>query len=106
MGKGGEWASRSLVVSAVVTWVLANGVDLLSMLYAVQMGEVTFRNARLGSAEFYLVYAGFRLLGTMAVGLAIGFVSKHWPTVRSTAWSALTAFSLVTAFTAWWRLYR
>jgi len=36
--------------------------------------------------------------------LLVLFVDKHWPALRSTAWSALTAFALVTALAAWWRL--
>jgi hypothetical protein len=105
MSKRAVWGPRLLAATAVLTWALANGVDVLSMLFLVQIGGVAFPSARLRPAEFFLVYAGFRLLGAIAVGLAIVFVTKHWPAVRSAAWSALTAFSLVTAVTAWLRLY-
>jgi hypothetical protein len=100
------WVPRLVAATAVLTWALANGMDLLSMLFQVQLGGVALASARLRPGEFLLIYTGFRLLGAIAVGLTISFVSKHWPTVRSAAWSALTAFSLVTALTAWLRLHQ
>jgi len=104
MSKRDVWVPRLLAATAVLTWVVANGMDVLSMQFAVQFGGLAFPTARLRPAEFLLIYAGFRLLGTIAVALAILFVLKYWPAVRSAAWSALTAFSLVTALAAWWRL--
>lgn len=106
MNKRAVWVPRLVAATAVLTWVLANGMDLLSMLFIVQLGEVAFAGARLHPGEFLLIYTGFRLLGAIAVGLMIAFVSKHWPAVRAAAWSALTAFSLVTALTAWLRLHQ
>jgi hypothetical protein len=94
-----------LAASAVLTWVLANGMDMLSMLSAVQVGG-GFAFARFRPAEFLLIYSALRVLGTIALVLLVLFVAKHWPTLRSTAWSALTAFALVTALTAWWRLHQ
>lgn len=92
-----------LAASAVLTWVLANGMDVLSMLSVVQLGG-GFAFARFRPAEFLLIYFWLRVLGTIAIALLILFVAKHWPALRSAAWSALTAFALVTAVTAWWRL--
>ena len=105
MSKRAVWASRLVAVAAVVTWVLANGVDVISMLFLVQSGGVALSSARLYPGEFFVVYTGFRLLGAIAIALTIAFVGKHWPAMRSAAWSALTAFSLVTVVTAWLRLY-
>jgi hypothetical protein len=95
-----------VAATAAITWVLANGVDLLSMLLLVQGGGVVYPSARLYPAEFFLLYTGFRVLGAIAVVLAVAFVAKHWPALRSSAWSALTAFSFVAALTAWLRLRR
>jgi len=107
MSKQALWVPRLLAATAVLTWVLANGMDVLSMLFAVQLGGgFAFATARLRPAEFFLIYAGFRLLGTIAVALFVLFVLKYWPAVRSAAWSALTAFALVTALAAWWRLHQ
>lgn len=94
---------RLLAASAVLTWILANGMDVLSMFSAVQVGA-GFAFARIRPAEFLLIYTGLRVLGAIAIVLLVLFVAKHWPALRSTAWSALTAFALVTALAAWWRL--
>jgi hypothetical protein len=104
MSKQALWVSRSLAASAVLTWALANGMDVLSMFYVVQLGG-GFRFARFRPAEFLVIYTGLRVLGAIAVALLILFVAKHWPALRSVAWSALTAFALLTAVAAWWRLY-
>lgn len=106
MNNRATWVPRLVAATAVVTWVLANGVDVLSMLFVVQLGGVVFPVARLHPAEFVLLYAGFRALGAIAVALAIALVAKHWSALRSAAWSALTAFSLVTALVAWLRLHQ
>jgi hypothetical protein len=103
MSKQALWMPRLLAASAALTWVLANGMDILSMLSVVQLGG-GFAFARYRPAEFLLIYAGLRGLGTIAIVLLILFVAKHWDALRSTAWSALTAFALVTALAAWWRL--
>ena len=100
------WVPRLLAATAMLTWALANGVDIFSVLFLVQTGGLALPVARLRPAEFFLAYAGLRLLGAIAVALAIPFVSKHWPAARSAAWSGLTAFSLVTTLAAWLRLYR
>ncbi len=98
-----RWMPRLLAASAALTWVLANGMDVLSMFLVVQVGG-GFAFARFRPAEFLLIYSGLRVLGTIAIVLLVLFVDKHWPALRSTAWSALTAFALVTALAAWWRL--
>jgi hypothetical protein len=97
------WIPRLLIASAALTWVLANGMDVLSMFLVVQLGGgLAFAHFR--PAEFLLIYFGLRVLGAIAIVLLVLFVNKHWPALRSTAWSALTAFALVTALVAWWRL--
>ncbi|HUT20186.1 MAG TPA: hypothetical protein VM366_13605 [Anaerolineae bacterium] len=107
MSKQALWVPQLLAATAVLTWVLANGMDVLSMLFAMQLGGgFAFASARFRPAELFLIYAGFRLLGTIAVGLFVLFVLKYWPAVRSAAWSALTAFALVAALVAWWRLHQ
>ncbi len=94
-----------LAVTAVVAWVLANGLDVLSVLYSVRFGN-TFVFARYHPAEYFLIYAGMRFLGTLAVWLLVVSASKRWPYMSRIAWSALTACALVTAIAAWWRLYQ
>jgi hypothetical protein len=94
-----------LSITAVVAWVLANGLDVLSVLYSVQLGN-TFAFTRYHPAEFFLIYAGMRMLGTMAVWLLVVSASKRWPSVSRIAWSALTGCALITAIAAWWRLYQ
>jgi len=97
------WMPRLLAASAALTWVLANGMDVLSMFLVVQLGG-SFAFVRSRPAEFLLIYFGLRVLGAIAIVLLVLFVNKHWPALRSTAWSALTAFALVAALVAWWRL--
>jgi hypothetical protein len=100
-----RWISRWVSATAVVAWVLANGLDVVSMLFAVQFGGLlTF--SRYHPAESFLIYAGMRLLGTLAVLLVVIWVSRRWSSMSSTVWSALTAGALVTALVAWWRLYQ
>ena len=94
-----------LSITAVAAWVLANGLDVLSALYSVRFGS-TFALARYHPAEAFLIYAGMRLLGTMAVWLLVASVSRRWSSVSRIVWSALTACALVTAIAAWWRLYQ
>jgi hypothetical protein len=95
------WAS----ITSLLAWVLANGLDVFSVLILVQAGRrMVF--ARHHPAESFLVYAGLRLLGTMALPLAVAASSKRWPAASRAAWGALTACALATAAAAWWRLYR
>ena len=94
-----------LAGTAVIAWLLANGLDVLSVLFVVQFGGM-FAFARHRPAEFLVIYAGMRLLGTLAVSLLAAFVGKRWPSASMAVWSALTAGALVTAVAAWWRLYR
>ena len=94
-----------LAVTAVVGWVLANGLDVLSVFYSVRFGN-TLVLTRYHPAEYFLIYAGMRLLGTLATWLLVVSVSKRWPFMSRIVWSALTACALVTAIAAWWRLYQ
>ena len=94
-----------LSISAVAAWVLANGLDVLSVLFSVRFGN-TVALARRHPAEAFLIYAGMRMLGTMAVWLLVVSVSRRWPSLSRIVWSALTAWALVTAIAAWWRLYQ
>jgi hypothetical protein len=99
------WTSWLLAGTAVIAWLLANGLDVLSVLFVVRFGGI-FALARHRPAEFLVIYAGMRLLGTLAVFLLAAFVGKRWPFMSMSVWSALTAGALVTAIAAWWRLYR
>ena len=88
-----------------MAWILANGLDVLSMLYVLQFGS-TWSFARYHPAESFLIYAGMRFLGTLGVLLLAIWVTKHWTSVLRTTWGALTICALVTAIVAWWRLYQ
>jgi hypothetical protein len=92
-------------VTSLLAWVLANGLDVLSVLVLVQNGgRAAF--ARHHPGESFLVYSGLRFLGTMALPLAVLSAVKRWPSASRVAWSALTLCALATAVAAWWRLYR
>lgn len=97
--------SRLVAGTAVLSWALANGLDVLSVLFAIQFGG-SLAIAPYHPAEAFLIYAGLRLLGTLGVALAVVFVSKRWPSASSAAWAALTAWAFVTAIVAWVRLYQ
>lgn len=89
---------------AIAAWGLSNGLDVLSVLFAIRLGG--FPLARYHPSEFFLIYAGMRLLGTLAVTLVVALVNKHWSSLSRTVWSALTACALMTAIVAWWRLHQ
>jgi hypothetical protein len=94
-----------MAITAVIVWVLANGVDVLSALLTVQAGGgLPFAQGHL--AEYAIIYTGLRLLGTLALVLLAVFVSRHWPDVSGATWAAMTACAFVTTVLAWWRLYR
>ena len=97
--------SSAIAGSAAVAWVLANGLDVLSVLYVLQFGSA-WSFVRYHPAESFLIYAGMRLLGTLGVILLVVWVTKRWRSVFRTAWGALTVCALVTAIAAWWRLYQ
>jgi hypothetical protein len=84
---------------------LANGLDVLSVLYVLQFGSA-WSFVRYHPAESFLIYAGMRLLGTLGVLLLAIWVTKHWTSAFRTAWGALTVCALATAIAAWWRLYQ
>ena len=95
------WAS----LTSLLAWVLANVLDLFSVLVLVQEGgRMAF--ARQHPAEAFLIYAGLRLLGTAALPLAVVSACRRWPSMARTAWGVLTVCALATAAAAWWRLYR
>ncbi len=98
------WAARWVAVTAIVAWGLSNGLDVISVLFAIRFGGIP--GARYHPSEFFLIYAGMRLLGTLAVILVVAFVNRHWASVSRTVWSALTACALMTAIVAWWRLHQ
>ncbi|MBL7200323.1 MAG: hypothetical protein ISS56_09255 [Anaerolineae bacterium] len=100
-----DWAARWMAITAVIVWVLANGVDVLSALLAVQAGgRLAFAQDHL--AEYVIIYTGLRLLGTLALVLLAAFMSRYWPDASGAAWGAMTACAFVTTVLAWWRLYR
>ena len=105
MDKQRDWISWWTAVTALVAWVLANGLEIFSVFFSMQLGgQLGF--VRYHQAEYFLLYAGMRMLGTLAVCLLVLFVSRRWPGTSKTVWSTLTFCALVTAVFAWWRLYR
>jgi len=85
--------------------MLANGLDVFSVLFIVQMGSrpvlVTHH-----VAEYFVIYAGMRLLGALALALFTVWLDKRCPSWSRAIWSTLTVCSLATAVFAWLRLYR
>ncbi|MBN1641818.1 MAG: hypothetical protein JXA09_11330 [Anaerolineae bacterium] len=104
MAERSKLMSRLVAITGSVAWGLANGLDIISMLLAIQMGN-RFPRMPFHPAESFLIYAGLRALGTIAVWLAALAVGRRWPTLRGSSWTGLTAFALVTAIAAWWRVY-
>ena len=100
-----DWVSWWTACTSHVAWILANTLDVYSVLLLVQSGgRLAF--APHHPAESFLIYAGLRVLGTSAVSLGVLSVSGRWPWAARTAWGALTACAGVTAVAAWWRLYQ
>jgi hypothetical protein len=102
-----DWITKLTATTAVVAWALANGLDVVSMSLFVQAGgQLVFASQimRQHPAEFVMLYAGMRVLGTLAVYLLVTFAQKQWPLLSQTLWSVLTACSLATAVAAWWRV--
>ena len=103
-GPGRDWVSWWTGLTSHLAWILANVLDVYSVLHVVRSG------ARLAfaphhPAESFLIYAGLRALGTLAVSLGVLSVGRYWPWSARAAWGALTACAGVTAVAAWWRLY-
>lgn len=95
-----------MIVTALLAWLLANGLDILTMLLMARSGLqlLLFGGMMLHRpAEFFLLYAGMRLLLTLAVGLLALWADKHWPVAAVVLWNVLTFCSLVTAVLAWLR---
>lgn len=90
-------------VSAVLAWVLANALDVLSVLFFVQTGG-QFAFACYRPAEHWLIYAGLRMLGTLGVTLLAMYTGKRWPGASQASWGALSVCALATAFIAWQRI--
>ena len=104
-----KWIYRLTKMTAVLAWVLANGLDILSTFLFLQLGgQLAFAEmtARHHPIEFTLIYAGMRTLGTLAVCLVVILVEKYWPPKAQLFWSALTAGALITAIAAWIRIYQ
>jgi hypothetical protein len=99
-----DWTVLGTAVTSVLAWVLANGLDLLSITLAIQSGN-RFAFGRPRPAEWFVVYAGLRVLLTLAACLMAAYVSKRWSSSSRAVWAVLTALALVTAVAAWWRLY-
>ena len=77
---GRDWGLWWAVRSSLVAWALANALDVFSVLVLVQAGGRMVL-ARHHPAESFLIYAGLRLLGTLAVPLAVVSAGKRWPSV-------------------------
>jgi hypothetical protein len=100
-----DWGALWASVTSLLAWVLANVLDVFSVLVLVQGGGRMIL-ARHHPAEAFLIYAGFRLLGTVALLLAVVSAGRRWPAMSRAVWGALTVCALATAAAAWWRLYR
>ena len=100
-GGGVLWAAAT----SLLAWLLANALDVFSVLVLVQAGG-RMAIARHHPAESFLIYAGLRFLGTAALPLVVVSAGRRWPSVSRAAWGALTVCALATAAAAWWRLYR
>jgi hypothetical protein len=104
MSQERDWVSWWTAFTSHLAWILANALDVYSVLLAVQSGgRLAFAPHR--PAESFLIYAGLRVLGSLAVSLGVLSVSRRWPWSARVAWGALTACAGVTAVAAWWRLY-
>ena len=95
--------AQCTAISAVLAWVLSNGLDVMSVLFFVQTGG-RFALRRYRPAEHWLIYVGLRTLATMAVTLFAIHISKKWPGAARASWGALTVCALATAAVAWWRI--
>ena len=105
MGRQTDWISRWTAIAAIVGWVLASGLDVLSVLLMLQSGD-RFALISYHPAEYFLIYAAMRMLVTLAVCLLVVSASRCWSSVSRAVWSALTVCSLATVVVAWWRLVR
>jgi hypothetical protein len=102
-----NWIRKLTTTAAITAWILANGLDMLSMLLFLQLGgQLAFASSmvKYHPTEFTLIYAGMRTLGTLAVWLVVVLVEKHWASISHIFWNALTACALVTAVAAWLRI--
>jgi hypothetical protein len=99
-----DWVSWWTAFTSHVAWILANVLDVYSVLLIVQSGR-RLAYAPHHPAESFLIYAGLRALGTLAVSLGALSAGRHWPWSARAVWGALTACASVTAVAAWWRLY-
>ena len=91
--------------SSLLAWAMANLLDVFSVLVRVQAGGRMIW-ARQHPAEGFVIYGLLRLLVVLAIPLGVASASQRWPRAARIAWGALTLCALVTAATAWWRLYR
>ena len=104
-----NWIKKLTAITAITAWILANGLDMLSVLLFLQLGrQLAFAGsmAKYHPTEFVLIYAGMRTLGTLAMWLIVAFVEKHWASISHIFWNALTACALVTAVAAWLRIFQ
>ncbi len=107
---GGAIAPRFLTMawtvgSSLLAWMMANLLDVFSVLAMVQDGGRMVW-ARHRPAEVFVIYGLLRLLLTLAVALGVASAARRWPRMARAVWGALTVCALVTAAGAWWRLYR
>ncbi len=103
-----KWIAKLTAATAAAAWILANGLDMLSMVLFLQMGgQLAVANLNMGRhpVEFALIYVGLRTLGTLAACLIAVLAEKHSASIAHIFWNALTAGAIVTAITAWLRIY-
>jgi hypothetical protein len=105
-GAGGQWFLTQgwAVGSSLLAWVMANLLDVFSVLAMVQGGG-RMAWARHHPAEALVIYGLLRLLLTLAVSLGVASAARRWPRMARSIWGALTLCALVKAAAAWWRLY-
>jgi hypothetical protein len=94
----------AMAATSVLAWVLANVLDVYTVFVLVRTGR-RLALFPLHPAEAFLIYAGLRLLLTLAFPLGVLLVSHRWPWTSKAIWNALTAGALATVAAAWWRLY-
>ena len=93
------------VFSSLLAWTMANLLDVFSVWAVVHTGGRLVW-ARQHPAEGFVIYGLLRLLVALAIPLGVASASRRWPGNARAVWGALTLCALVTAATAWWRLYR
>lgn len=100
-----DWIELGTAIAGAIAWGLANGLDVYTLFAVLQQGAQLVVG-RHHPAEYLIIYAGLRLLGALAVYLAVLLANRLWPANSRAAWGALTGCTTITTALALWRLYR